>query len=109
LYLYNLQFKIKRFTITHKAFLKPGPLFLPKIITGAEPKTSQFPKCNIDCGFVFATPIRPPLVILTLSERLPIEKIILFPVFALMPKFPVFCHIEFPVSKPPNVKPPAYT
>ena len=48
----------------------------------------------------------PALYILILSEPLPIEKVILFPVFALMPKFPVFCHIVFPVSLPLILKQP---
>jgi hypothetical protein len=48
----------------------------------------------------------PLLSILILSEPLPIEKIILFPVLALMPKFPVFCYFVFPVSLTFTLKPP---
>ncbi len=51
-------------------------------------------------------PTLPALFILILSPLLPIAKVILFPVFALIPKFPVLCHIVFPVSLPLILKPP---
>ena len=43
-----------------KQFLfPPPPLFLPNIITGDEFADSQFPKCIIDWGNIFKTPIFP--------------------------------------------------
>ena len=38
----------KRLPALIPQLLDPAPVFLPNIITGADPTTVQFPKCNID-------------------------------------------------------------
>ena len=72
---------------------------------------SLFPKCNIDCGLVFESPILPVdfIVILFLVTPVHEVKLISYPLSTVKPKFLAPAYNVLSVSNPPILNPPAYT